>query len=105
MPSVSTLKRRDLGCCSLFPCRAELFGWLATSLAEGLLAGATSEQVPRTNKNTTQKTLHLVKNVIASRLVANRKGFRKNKYGAFGQEDVKDSQNKDAVTFLLRLVV
>ncbi|XP_063353823.1 uncharacterized protein si:ch211-67f24.7 [Pelmatolapia mariae] len=39
------LIRRDLGSCSHFPCRAELFGWLATSLAEGLLAGATSEQV------------------------------------------------------------
>ncbi|KAG7509741.1 rho guanine nucleotide exchange factor 33-like isoform X1 [Solea senegalensis] len=36
---------RNLGSCSHFPCRAELFGCLATSLAEGLLAGATSEQV------------------------------------------------------------
>lgn len=57
-PSVSRLIRRDLGSCSHFPCRAELFGWLATSLAEGLLAGATSEQVPQTNK--TQKLLNQV---------------------------------------------
>lgn len=57
-PSVSRLIRRDLGSCSHFPCRAELFGWLATSLAEGLLAGATSEQVPQTNK--TQKSLNQV---------------------------------------------
>lgn len=57
-PSVSRLIRRDLGSCSHFPCRAELFGWLATSLAEGLLAGATSEQIPQTNK--TQKLLNQV---------------------------------------------
>lgn len=51
-PSVSRPIRRDLGSCSRFPCRAELFGWLTTSLAEGLLAGATSEQVLQTNTNT-----------------------------------------------------
>ncbi|CAB1418542.1 unnamed protein product [Pleuronectes platessa] len=43
-PEVIALVGRDLGSCSRFPCRAELFGWLATSLAEGPLAGAASEQ-------------------------------------------------------------
>ncbi|XP_007562000.1 uncharacterized protein LOC103144798 [Poecilia formosa] len=35
--------RRDLGSCTISPCGS--FGSLSTSLAEGLLAGATSEQV------------------------------------------------------------
>lgn len=56
-PSVCRLKRRDLGSCSHFPCRAELFGWFATSLAEGLLAGVTSKQVPQTSKNTATRLI------------------------------------------------
>lgn len=54
-----------------FPCRAELFGWLATSLAEGLLAGATSEQVPQTNK--TQKSLNRVAFVVNTSSLNNKK--------------------------------